>query len=76
MKKVLFGAVAAMALLCCSCQSDECQCTIKSKDSTTIKNITREDGKKCSDYNDDGTIDTGLGGVSINTGVTVKCKNA
>lgn len=75
MKKVIFGVIAAAALLCCSCQSDQCKCTSTTKSGDkTIKTIDREDGKKCSDYNNDGTV--GAGGISIDFGVTTKCVNA
>lgn len=75
MKKVIFVAIAAAALLCSACSGDACKCTTKTfngkgEEVTSVTSTTKiGEDQKCSDLEKAGTIDLGDLGKT-----TVKCK--
>lgn len=78
MKKVLFAAVALVAMLsAASCsKSDKCKCTVKAGDATYENQIySRPEDKKCSELT---TKDVSLGGlikIDFSGVATLDCQN-
>lgn len=70
MKKILFAIVLVSGIICASSCSKECSCkAIVNGETVYETSITKEDGKKCSDY----ATSINVPGL-VNTSVDCKAK--